>query len=263
MGVVGLTSGEEVVPVLQRAIEDGNPFDLCISDIQMPDMDGYEVAKQIRTFKSSILNRQSSICNIPLLALSSTMERDAKKCKDAGFNGFLSKPIRRKKLYKMLEKLIGKEAESKEQRAESEVKQIATQYSVKEEMKHSVRILLAEDNPVNQKLAKMMLTRGGYQVEVANNGKEAFDKYTQSHGEFDLIFMDIQMPEMDGLEAAKAIRKRETIQPLNHIPIIATTANAIKGDREICLEAGMDDYMTKPIKRELVFDMIKKWVLDY
>ena len=256
MCVVGLTSGKEVAPVLQSAIEDGKPFDLCISDIQMPDMDGYEVAKQIRAFKSSI-------CSIPILALSSTMERDAKKCKDAGFNGFLSKPIRRKKLYKMLEKLIGKEAESKEQRAESEVKQIATQYSVKEEMKHSVRILLAEDNPVNQKLAKMMLTKGGYQVEVANNGKEAFDKYTQSHGEFDFIFMDIQMPEMDGLEATKAIRKRETIQLHNHIPIIAMTANAIQGDREMCLEAGMDDYMTKPIKRELVFDMIKKWVLDY
>ena len=150
-------------------------------------------------------------------------------------------------------------------------------------MKHSVRILLAEDNPVNQKLAELMLTKGGYHVEVANNGKEAVEKYIASPGDSDLIFMDIQMPEMDGLEATKEIRKLEMslvtghsslakdktndkCQMTNdgsvatHIPIIAMTANAMKGDREICLEAGMDDYMTKPIKRDLVFEMIKKWV---
>jgi CheY-like chemotaxis protein len=164
-------------------------------------------------------------------------------------------------------------------------------------MKHSVRILLAEDNPVNQKLAKLMLTKGGYHVEVANNGTEALNKYTESPGNFDLIFMDIQMPEMDGLESTREIRKFETgnlqrieegskqyavsskqlDKPATHavqqkasnkqeqssikrIPIVAMTANAMKGDREICLEAGMDDYMTKPIKRDLVFEMIKKWV---
>ncbi len=118
-----------------------------------------------------------------------------------------------------------------------------------------MRILLAEDNPVNQKLAELMLTKGGYHVEVANNGKEAVEKYITSPGDFDLIFMDIQMPEMDGLEATKAIRKRE-----DEIPIIAMTANAMKGDMEKCLNAGMDDYMTKPIKRDLIFEMIKKWV---
>ncbi len=241
MRTVALIKGEDVVPILQKAFEAENPFDLCISDIQMPGMDGYDVAKQIRNFKSSIRS-------IPLLALSSLMERDAKKCEEAGFDGFLSKPVRREKLYKILEKIIGKEAES-------EVKQIATQYSVNEEMKHSVRILLAEDNPVNQKLAELMLTKGGYHVEVANNGKEAVEKYITSPGDFDLIFMDIQMPEMDGLEATKAIRKRE-----DEIPIIAMTANAMKGDMEKCLNAGMDDYMTKPIKRDLVFEMIKKWV---
>jgi PAS domain S-box-containing protein len=310
MRVVAFTSGEKVVPSLQKAFEDGNSFDLCISDIQMPGMDGYDVAKKIRNWEMSLVTGHSSLAKektndkwqmtndgsvatrIPLLALSSLTERDSRKCEATGFDGFLSKPIRREKLYRMLEKIIGKEAESKEQREESEAKQIATQYSVNEEMKHSVRILLAEDNPVNQKLAELMLTKGGYHVEVANNGKEAVEKYTQAPDEFDLIFMDIQMPEMDGLEATKAIRKREeeikskgdnerggrsaggkletgnlklnhsTTQPLNHIPIIAMTANAMKGDREICLEADMDDYMTKPIKRDLVFEMIKKWVFE-
>jgi len=248
MRMVTFTSGEKVVPALQEAFEDGNPFDLCISDIQMPGMDGYDVAKQIRNFKTPIRS-------IPLLALSSLMERDAKKCEEAGFDGFLSKPVRREKLYKILEKIIGKKENSKVQRAGGEEERIVTQYSVNEEMKHSVRILIAEDNPVNQKLAELMLTKGGYHVEVANNGKEAVVKYIQTPGKFDLIFMDIQMPEMDGLEATKAIRKRE-----GEIPIIAMTANAMKGDKEKCLNAGMDDYITKPIKRDLVFEMIKKWV---
>jgi CheY-like chemotaxis protein len=144
-------------------------------------------------------------------------------------------------------------------------------------MKHSVRILLAEDNPVNQKLAKLMLTKAGYQVEVANNGKEAVDKYTKSPGDFDLIFMDIQLPEMDGLETTEKIRKWEcgmrndnnsgldsirNPQSEIRIPIVAMTAHAMKGDREMCIEAGMDDYITKPIKRELVFEMLDKWVFE-
>ncbi|UCF82618.1 MAG: response regulator [Desulfobacteraceae bacterium] len=154
------------------------------------------------------------------------------------------------------------------------------QYSVQEKMGHSVRILLAEDNPVNQNLIKLMLTEAGYFVEVANNGKEAVGKYTKSPEDFALIFMDIQMPEMDGIEATKEIRKLETRNwkletgspsqqssmfnrqlSIQKIPIIAITANAMNGDREICLDAGMDDYATKPIKRKIVFEMIKKWVL--
>ena len=192
------------------------------------------------------------------------MERDAKRCEEAGFDGFQNKPIRRKKLYRMLEKMMGGELSvvSKESKTRTP---IATQYSVREEIKHSVRILLAEDNIINQKLAKMMLTKAGYHVEIANNGKEALEKYTASPEDFDLIFMDVQMPEMDGLEATKAIRKQSTIinqqSSIKRVPIVAMTANAMKGDREICLEAGMDDYVTKPIKRELVFEMIEKWVL--
>ena len=123
------------------------------------------------------------------------------------------------------------------------------------------RILLAEDNPVNQKLADKFLTKAGHQVEVANNGKEAFEKYTASPEDFDLIFMDVQMPEMNGLEATKEIREWETrnSQPAARIPIIAMTAQAMEGDREICLEAGMDDYVTKPIKKEILFEVLDKW----
>jgi len=182
-----------------------------------------------------------------------------------------------------MEKIIGEKTGGGEQGVGGDEKQIVTQYSVKEEMKHSVRILLAEDNPVNQKLVKLMLTKGGYDVDVVGNGKIALNKYTESPDHFDLIFMDIQMPEMDGLEAAREIREFETknfselsespvthkgktekhncstIRSVNHVPIIAMTANAMKGDMEKCLNAGMDDYVTKPIKRDLVFEMVKKW----
>jgi PAS domain S-box-containing protein len=249
MKVTALKNGEEVVPILHKTLETGNPFDLCISDIQMPVMSGYEVAKRIR-------DDEAPIRDIPMIALSSLMERDARLCKEAGFDGFLSKPIHREKLFQMAARLIG-EVKAKSQGTEGIRKKIITQYSLLEEMKHSVCILLVEDNPVNQKLAKIMLTKAGYQVAVADNGKEAVERYMESPKDFDLIFMDVQMPEMDGLEATKAIREKG----FDTIPIVAMTAHAMKGDREMCFEAGMDDYITKPIKRELVFEILEKWVL--
>ena len=258
MRVVSISSGEETVPALKKALDGEVPFDLCVLDIQMPGLSGHDVAKKIRSFKSSIRN-------LPLIALSSLMAGDAKTCEASGFDGFLNKPIRREKLFRMAERIMGMGERTLQARPVASHVPIATQFSVREALKHSVRILLAEDNPVNQKLAKLMLTKAGYQVEVADNGREAVEKYTASPEDFDLIFMDIQMPEMDGLAATKAIRKWEsqTAQPTSqNLPIIAMTAHAMKGDREICLEAGMDDYVAKPIKRELVFEMLDNWVFN-
>ncbi len=109
-----------------------------------------------------------------------------------------------------------------------------------------------------------MLTRAGYQLEIATNGKEALNVFSAEPVAFDLIFMDLQMPEMDGIQATKEIRKKENQSNIKdlHIPIIAMTAEALKGTREKCLTAGMDDYISKPIKREDVFKMVKKWALD-
>ncbi len=264
MRVVALSGGETAVPTLEAALDLEAPFDLCILDIQMPGMSGHDVAEKIRSFESSMDDRQSAIRNIPLIALSSLMARDAKRCEAAGFDGFLNKPIRRKKLFRMAERIMGMGRDQRQARPAASYAPIATQFSVREELKHSVRILLAEDNPVNQKLAKIMLGKAGYRVEVAQNGKEAVSKYTASPADFDLIFMDIQMPEMDGLEATKAIRKweSENLPTTHNLPIIAMTAHAMKGDREACLEAGMDDYVAKPIKRELVFEMLNNWVFN-
>jgi two-component system sensor histidine kinase/response regulator len=250
MHVMALRKPGEILPVLQEAFEAEAPFDLCILDIQMPGSSGYDIAKEIR-------NKNYPIKDLPLVALSSSVSRDAKDCEDAGFDGFLNKPIRRENLYQMLDRIMaGREHEVK--RDECVREPIITRYSIREDMKHSVHILLAEDNPVNQKLAKMMLTKAGYQVEVVNNGQEAVEKYSGSPEEFDLIFMDVQMPEMDGIEATKTIRGKG----FDAIPIVAMTANAMNGHKEKCLDAGMNDYIAKPIKRELVFDIIERWVFD-
>jgi signal transduction histidine kinase/CheY-like chemotaxis protein len=247
MRVTGLTGGEEVLPTVKGAFEGGDPFDIGILDIQMPDMSGYDVARQIR-------NPRSQIPYTPFLAYSSSTEGDAaKKCLEAGFDGFLPKPVHRRKLLEMMERLL---REKKDNPKEKKPMSIITQHSMREEAKRSARILLAEDNPVNQKLAQMVLTKAGYQVEVANDGLEAVEKYTKAPEAFDLIFMDVQMPQMDGLKATKAIRDRG----FETVPIVAMTAHAMKGDREKCLEAGMDDYIPKPVKRELVFEMLEKWV---
>jgi CheY-like chemotaxis protein len=138
---------------------------------------------------------------------------------------------------------------------EPENKKLLTQHSIDDEAKHSIRILLAEDNPVNQKLARFMLTKGGYRLKVVDNGKEAVETYSQTPQNFDIILMDIQMPELDGRQATRAIRS----MGFADVPIIAMTAESMKGDREKCIEAGMNDYISKPIKREAVFEMVKKW----
>jgi two-component system, sensor histidine kinase and response regulator len=245
--VVAIQKSDTVHSVLQKAINDRHLFDLIILDIQMPAPDGYALARLIR-------QELPETATIPLLAYTSTTEKNAQLCKDAGFDAFLTKPTRREILFKTIEKLLATEEPVT---ADPVIKEeFITQYSVREEIKQSVRILLAEDNPVNQKLAVLILTKAGYKVEVVDNGRKAVETFSERSKDFDLILMDIQMPEMDGLAATKELRAKG----FNAVPIIAMTANAMKGDREICLEAGMNDYITKPVKREIIFEIIERWL---
>jgi CheY-like chemotaxis protein len=269
MKTVALKYPKETLSELQKAVDEGAPFDIFLTDIQMPEIDGYDLGEQVR-------GAQKPFSNIPLIALSSSMERDTKRCEKIGFDGFLSKPVHRDKLFRMMERIV---AEREHEQDGVTKQKIMTQYTVREDMKHSVSILLAEDNPVNQKLATVMLTKAGYQVDVANDGDEAVKKYTSSPNDYDLILMDVQMPLMDGIEATQTIRnwenkKNETGTTLetetqdqstganNKIPIIAVTAAAMKGDKERCFEAGMDDYISKPIRREQVFEVLAKHVFN-
>jgi len=247
MRVSGFSSGQAAFNALQEASATDDPFAVCILDIRMPDLSGYELAGRIRAEVSATL---------PLLAFTSSPEGGARKCMESGFNGFLPKPIKQAKLFRMLERLIGAATEAAP--GELPEEQIVTQHSMREEVKHSASILLAEDNPVNQQLAVKLLTKAGYRVEVAGNGREAVERFSAQPDAYDIVFMDVQMPELNGLDATRRIRS----SGFTAIPIIAMTANVITGDREKCLDAGMNDYIPKPIKREVVFDMLKKWVIE-
>ncbi len=246
MEVRALELATEALPAAREAAAGGRPFELAILDIQMPELNGFQLGQLLR-------DPAEGLPPMPLLAYSASMDRSAYRCREAGFDAFLAKPVRREILVKTLEKLLGGQGagiQSEERGG------LVTQYTVREELKQSVRILLAEDNPVNQKLAVLILTKAGYLVEVANNGREAVTRFSEVPDHFDLILMDVQMPEMDGLTATRELRRAGH----REIPIIAMTANAMKGDREICLEAGMNDYIAKPIKREIVFEIIGKWL---
>ncbi len=286
MDVAALDKGDDVLPTLQKALDSNNPIDFCILDLKMSGVNGYEIAKQIRNVKSSIRN-------IFLIALSFLLEREKQKDNETVFDAFLSKPVRREKLYQVLENVFNKKDKKNCPRNNGDLrtqKHFKPSSSALIEEENSSYILLAEDNPINQKLAKMMLTKAGYQVETADTGKKAVDKFINSSGKFDLIFMDMQMPEMDGIEATHHIREWEerniakdpspdaksSHQNMtlfqgdfsidnrqssnNRVPIVALTANAIKGDREKCLENGMDDYITKPINKKIFFEVIEKWI---
>jgi len=249
MRVECVEQSNQVIPTLKKAVEGNDPFDICILDIRMPIISGYELARRIRN------SSEEKISKIPLLAFSSSTSKRTQVFRDSGFDGFLPKPIPRGKMLNMVQRLLGEEIIPPEKRDQ---KAIITQYTLEEEAKQSVYILLAEDNPVNQKLAKFMLTKAGYQVDIAVNGREAVDMYTSNSDKYDLILMDISMPEMDGLEATGEIRKRG----FKNVPIIAMTAAAMQEDKEKCLNADMNDYISKPIKRDVVFSTLKRWVFE-
>jgi signal transduction histidine kinase/DNA-binding response OmpR family regulator len=246
MVVTTLLDSTLAIAELIRAEKENAPFTVAILDLQMPFISGFDLAARIRT--SKLANP-----HIPLLAYTSSTERVAQKCKDVGFTAFLTKPARRNILLRTLSRILGAKDGTEEH---PEEKKLVTQYSLREELKQSVRILLAEDNPVNQKLAMMMLSKAGYKVTVVANGRLAVETLTAKPEAFDTILMDIQMPEMDGYEATRQIRQHG----FKDIPIIAMTANAMKGDKELCLAAGMNDYITKPIKREIVFQILERWL---
>jgi two-component system, sensor histidine kinase and response regulator len=247
MDVTSMENGVDVLPLLSSAVKKGEPFDIAILDIQMPEISGYDLACQIR--------EEPTLKQLPLLAFSSSTIMGAKKSSDAGFDGFLPKPIRREQLVQVLERLLSGDTRHEDSEKKNP---IVTRHTIVEEAKTSARILLVEDNPVNQKLAVLMLTKGGYQVAVADNGEEAVKKVMSEGPPFDLVFMDIQMPVMDGYTATRTLREKGVAA----LPIVALTAHAMKGEQEKCLECGMDDYITKPIRRDIVFQKIKEWVFD-
>ena len=243
--VSDLRNGMEVVPTLDRAIVAGNPFDACIIDIHMPGMSGYEVARQIR------LSEKSAISGLPLIAASYLVERDPELFARAGFSQSLIKPIRREKMFQVLDELFsGKTGNAgKARRLQGDDPSEAAEFF------QGFRILVAEDNAVNQKLIQVLLRKLGCRVAIAENGREAVDVFTREPEDWDLIFMDIQMPEMDGFEALKSIRE----QGFSRVPVVAMTAHAMQEHKEECLAAGMNDYISKPIRRPELLRVLREF----
>ncbi len=245
-------SGKEALSVLKRAADTSCPFDLILSDAQMPEMDGFELARNIR--------QAQSIPHIPILMLTSMgILGDAKNCKQLGINGYLNKPIKQNQLKRAIQRVLCLNKEE-----EKITRQLVTRHTLADEKWQKVRILLVEDYASNQDVALFILRQAGCWVDLAENGQEAVDAFKSKS--YDLIFMDIQMPVKDGYAATDEIRaiesrlKREQTD-FKKVPIIAMTAHALSGYREKCLQAGMDDYITKPINRKNFLAMIDKWVL--
>ena len=229
--------GHQALEMLATAAEEDRAYDIAILDFQMPEMDGLTLAKEI--------SNNPALTTTRLVLLTSVGRRgDGERARDVGVDAYLTKPVRQSQLHECLRTVLGQPAKPRE----STRPVLVTRHTIAE-AQHQIRprILVAEDNPVNQKLIARLLEKMDYRADVAANGLEAIDALARIP--YAAVLMDCQMPEMDGFEATAEIRKRDR-EKGTHTPVIAVTAHAMKGDRERCLAAGMDDYISKPVKTD-------------
>ncbi|MDH3770085.1 MAG: response regulator, partial [Nitrospirota bacterium] len=247
MNPTSASSGIEALAVLRAGVARGKSFDLAILDMQMPGMDGLQLASAIKA--------DPAIQAVRLVLLTSLGRRgDAREAQRAGYQAYLTKPVRKGQLEQSLVAVMSSNHQiSGDDRGASITKHVLTEQN---NLVVSLNILAADDHPVNQELVSLLVKKLGHQVELVSNGKEAFKALQQKA--FALVLMDCQMPEMDGYEATRAIREWEGHE--RHTPIIALTAAAMSGDREKCLSAGMDDYLTKPIQPEKLREAFLRWL---
>ncbi len=237
--------GRIALDKLKAAEDEGDPFDIAILDMQMPEMDGETLGRTIKG--------DPALSDVQLVMMSSIGQRgDAARMKAAGFSAYLSKPVKQSEFFDCLASVLGHSTT----REMSSAKSLITKHSLAEDKKRKVRILLAEDNVVNQKVALKVLEKLGYRADAVASGIEAV-KALESLP-YDLVLMDCQMPEMDGYEATAAIRDTGSAVQDHHVPVVAMTANAMKGDREKCIAAGMDDYIAKPVNPKELHEAIKR-----
>ncbi len=246
--VEDVPSAVEAMKELGDAVDVNDPFKVVLMDYCLPDMDGESLCREIKA--------DPKLKDLILVMLTSIGRRgDAEHFRKLGFAAYLTKPLKKSQLLDCLRLVTGESASTGKHTAG----QIVTQYSISEDHKQRVSILLAEDNMVNQKIALHILeNKLGFHADAVINGKEAIESLERS--DYDLVLMDCQMPEMDGYEAARKIRDEGSSVRNHGIPIIAMTANAVNGDKEKCLNAGMDDYITKPINRQEFTNIIKRYL---
>lgn len=245
--------GPRGLEMLREAAEAGEPYQVAVLDMQMPRMDGMQLALKIKS--------DPLIAPARLVLLTSMGQRgDSEEARRVGIDAYLTKPARQSELYEAIATVMGMPVQIA---AKEEEPEFVTRHFLREKRAiSSAPLLVAEDNPVNQKVAVRMLENLGYRVDVAPDGLEALEAL--SRVSYAAVLMDVQMPEMDGYEATAEIRRREGESALDgdarRTPIIAMTANAMQGDRENALAAGMDDYVSKPVKSEELDEVVKRWV---
>lgn len=241
--------GPEALRLLEQAEESGEPFRLILTDAQMPDMDGFMLAERVK--------QHPRLAHSSIIMLTSSGQRgDAARCRKAGVAAYLTKPARQSEVREAILRVLGQASRVTAPASP----QLITRHSLrKATTPPRLTVLLVEDNAVNQHLAQRLLEKQGHAVTIANNGREALAMF-DSHA-FDVVLMDVQMPEMDGFEATAAIREMEQ-KTGRHLPIIAMTAHAMKGDEERCLRAGMDSYLAKPIQAQQLFRAIEALCAD-
>jgi len=242
MHPAAVASGQAALVELQGAATCGKPYAMAILDVMMPEMDGFDLAERIR--------RQPELAGIVIIVLSSgSASENSARCRELGISSFLLKPIKQSELFDAMAMALD---------IASPATEVATAASTDTGPRFDgLRVLLAEDNRVNQKLAVSLLSKLGCCVTVAENGRQALARWEAE--EFDIVLMDVQMPEMDGFETTAAIRELEKATD-KHTLIIAMTAHAMKGDRERCLAAGMDDYLSKPVRSQVLKDKLANLV---
>jgi CheY-like chemotaxis protein len=245
MRTTSVEGGEDGITQLLAAWEAGDEFGLIISDLLMPKMDGFHFVERIR--------RKPEISTAMIMMLTSAGSRgDAVRCEELGVSAYLMKPVRQTELREAIARVLG----AQQQKGAIP---LITRYALADARISAayLRVLVVEDNAVNQRLAARLLEKRGHRVTVAANGREAL--VALEKGVYDLVLMDLQMPEMDGFEATAAIRQNEKHNGA-HQSVIALTAHAMKGDRERCLAAGMDGYLSKPIRPEELDDLLQGYI---
>ena len=242
--------GPGALQTLYRALDENDPFRIAVIDMQMPDMSGETLARTIKA--------DERLADTRLVILTSAGVRgDARRFLEIGFSGYATKPIRHQELKAILSLAL-----TERNGAEPKPQPIATRHTARETLNlfagRKARILLAEDNITNQRVAVGIMKTMGLRASVVANGAEAVKALEALP--YDLVLMDVQMPEMDGFEATRAIRNPQSAIPNRRIPIIAMTAHAMQGDRERCLEAGMNDYIAKPVSSRVLAEVLDKWL---
>jgi CheY-like chemotaxis protein len=235
-----VNSGASAIDEMARAVDANIPYELVVLDAMMPEMDGFALAEKI--------HQQPALAGATVMMLSSAMQSGtAERCGAVGISAWLTKPVAQSDLFDAIVNAVGTHTGAQK----SELS------TVQAEQSHpGLRILLAEDNVINRAVATGVLEKQGHLLVHAGNGLEVLRALEAQS--FDLIFMDVQMPEMDGFQATDRIREMETVSG-GHVPIVAMTAHAMAGDRERCLAAGMDDYIAKPLRKEDVFRVLEEW----